>query len=42
VFSSIFLPLNFITGVFGMNFEFMPLPHTHWSVAVAIGVMLAV
>jgi magnesium transporter len=42
VFSSIFLPLNFITGVFGMNFEFMPLLHVHWGVAVALLSMLAI
>jgi magnesium transporter len=40
VFSSIFLPLNFITGVFGMNFEFMPLLHTPWGVPLALGVMV--
>ncbi len=42
VFSSIFLPLNFITGVFGMNFEVMPLVHAHWGAATAFGVMLAI
>ncbi|MCC7548973.1 MAG: magnesium/cobalt transporter CorA [Burkholderiales bacterium] len=42
VFSSIFLPLNFITGVFGMNFEFMPLLHSHWGVLAAFGCMLVV
>jgi magnesium transporter len=42
VFSSIFLPLNFITGVFGMNFEFMPLLHAHWGVLAALGFMLVV
>jgi hypothetical protein len=41
-FSSIFLPLNFITGVFGMNFEFMPLLHAHWGVLAALGFMLVV
>jgi magnesium transporter len=42
VFSSIFLPLNFITGVFGMNFEFMPLLHVHWGVPVALLSMLGI
>jgi len=42
VFSSIFLPLNFITGVFGMNFEFMPLLHAHWGVLAAFVAMLMV
>jgi len=42
VFSSIFLPLNFITGVFGMNFEFMPLLHAHWGVLAAFVSMLVV
>ena len=42
VLSSVFLPLNFITGVFGMNFDFLPLLHSHWGVAAAFASMLAV
>jgi magnesium transporter len=36
--TAVFLPLNFITGFFGMNFEFLPLIHS----AEAMWVMLAV
>jgi magnesium transporter len=42
VFSSVFLPLTFITGVFGMNFEFMPLIHRPWGFALSVISMLAV
>jgi magnesium transporter len=42
VFSSVFLPLTFITGVFGMNFEFMPLIHRQWGFALSVGGMLAI
>jgi magnesium transporter len=31
-----------ITGVFGMNFEFVPLLHAHWGVPAALAFMLAV
>lgn len=47
--TAIFLPLNLIAGVFGMNFEFLPLIHTDkgfwWTlgsmglIAVALGVV---
>jgi magnesium transporter len=44
VLTAIFLPLNLITGIFGMNFEWMPLiknPHGFWE-AVALILLLAV
>jgi magnesium transporter len=40
--TAIFLPLNLITGFFGMNFEFMPAIHTSWGFWVTLGVMLLV
>ncbi|MBL8340051.1 MAG: magnesium transporter CorA, partial [Rubrivivax sp.] len=40
--TAVFLPLNLITGFFGMNFEFMPLIHTHLGFWVAAGLMAAV
>jgi Mg2+ and Co2+ transporter CorA len=42
VLTAIFLPLNLITGFFGMNFEFMPLIHTHMGFWIAAGTMLAI
>jgi len=42
VFSSVFLPLTFITGLFGMNFEFMPLLHTREGFTLVVGCMVAV
>ncbi len=42
VMASLFIPLNFIAGVFGMNFEYMPELHWRWGYAAAWGVMIAV
>ena len=42
VFSTVMLPLTFITGLYGMNFEFMPYLHFEYGFELAIGVMVAV
>jgi Mg2+ and Co2+ transporter CorA len=42
VLTAIFLPLNLITGVFGMNFDALPLIHTRTGFWVAFGMMSAV
>ncbi|HRO67900.1 MAG TPA: CorA family divalent cation transporter, partial [Pseudobdellovibrionaceae bacterium] len=40
--SIFFLPLNFIAGVYGMNFKVMPELEWKWGYAVVLGVMAAV
>lgn len=40
--TAVFLPLNFITGFFGMNFEFLPLIHRGDGIWWAVGTMLLV
>jgi Mg2+ and Co2+ transporter CorA len=42
VLTAIFLPLNLITGFFGMNFEFLPLIHSAEGFWLAFFVMLVV
>jgi magnesium transporter len=42
VISSIFIPLTFIAGVYGMNFEYMPELKLRWGYFACWGVMLAV
>ncbi|MEY4429023.1 MAG: hypothetical protein RLZZ182_1712 [Pseudomonadota bacterium] len=39
VLTAVFLPLNLITGVFGMNFDFLPLIHTSAGFWLALGMM---
>ncbi|HEY7634539.1 MAG TPA: CorA family divalent cation transporter [Gemmatimonadales bacterium] len=39
VFSVFFLPLTFIVGVYGMNFEYMPELRTHWGYPAALAAM---
>ena len=40
--TAVFLPLNLITGFFGMNFEYLPLVHRETGLWWAIGIMTAV
>ncbi len=42
VMSSIFLPLTFIAGVYGMNFKYMPELSGRYSYFIVIGIMLAI
>jgi Mg2+ and Co2+ transporter CorA len=42
VLTAIFLPLNLITGFFGMNFEAMPLIHEATGIWVTLALMLVV
>ena len=40
--TAVFLPLNLITGFFGMNFEYLPLVHRQSGLWWAIGMMVCV
>ncbi len=42
VLTAIFLPLNLITGIFGMNFDGLPLIHSSTGFWIAFGLMSAV
>ncbi|GAB3166422.1 magnesium/cobalt transporter CorA [Telluribacter humicola] len=42
IFSAIFMPLTFIVGVYGMNFEFMPELTTRYGYFVVWGIMIVV
>jgi magnesium transporter len=42
VFAAIFIPLTFIAGVYGMNFEYMPELRWRPGYFVTLGLMLAV
>jgi magnesium transporter len=41
VVTTIFIPLTFIAGVYGMNFEFMPELKSHLGYPITLGAMLA-
>ncbi|WP_276365965.1 magnesium/cobalt transporter CorA [Chryseolinea sp. H1M3-3] len=42
VISTIFMPLTFIVGVYGMNFEYLPELQWRWGYYIVWGVMLAI
>lgn len=42
VFSVFFMPLNFLAGIYGMNFEHMPELHWRWGYPFVIASMIAV
>lgn len=42
VLSAIFLPLSFVAGVFGMNFEYMPELKIHYAYFFVLGGMLSI
>ena len=42
MFASIFIPLTFITGIYGMNFKFMPELEWKWSYPIIWGVFIAI
>ena len=42
VISTIFIPLTFIVGVYGMNFEHMPELHYKWAYPACWGVMIGI
>jgi magnesium transporter len=40
VITTVFIPLTFIVGVYGMNFKYMPELDYHWGYPIVLGVML--
>jgi magnesium transporter len=42
VIATIFIPLTFIAGIYGMNFKYMPELEWHWGYPVALGVMVII
>src|SRR5215468_4768136 len=42
ILASIFIPLSFVAGVYGMNFENMPELHRRWGYPMALSLMLGI
>jgi magnesium transporter len=42
IMSAIFIPLTFVAGIYGMNFQHMPELHQEWAYPLVLGIMVAV
>lgn len=42
IFSALFIPLTFIAGIYGMNFEYMPELQNHYSYFILWGIMIVI
>lgn len=42
MFTAVFIPLTFIAGIYGMNFEFMPELHAKWGYPIVLGSMAVI
>ena len=42
IMASIFIPLTFLAGIYGMNFQHMPELHTRWGYPILLAVMVVV
>jgi len=42
IIATIFIPLTFVAGIYGMNFEFMPELTWHWGYFAALGLMVII
>jgi magnesium transporter len=42
VITTIFMPLSFIAGIYGMNFEYLPELKWEWGYPVVLGLMVVV
>ena len=42
IISTIFIPVTFVAGVYGMNFRFMPELGSRWGYPAALGAMVLV
>ncbi len=42
IISTFFIPLTFIVGVYGMNFDYMPELHWHWGYLMIWGIMVSI
>ena len=40
IIATIFIPLTFIAGIYGMNFKFMPELEWKWGYFISLGIML--